>query len=828
MRLNRLRIEEFRGIRCTEFEFSDEGILIYGPNGVGKSSTLIALEYLLTGTVARLTGEGAGREALERDLVHKKANSREESKVTAEFSHHGETVEIRRCVADGELELINPKSDVPMALADLTAAVENQQNILSRHELLRFINATDSDRSAALNSILRIEAIDNYRMTLQRVRRNAENTLKRADSDMQDSKEDFYSDLSGGLNEVPTTETRSIASDKSALEAINEFREYYDASPLQELGKGNFTKNIREPAEPIQHPLSSKTTVTKLEEAKQFLGAFDDQILTPLKEMHELVNELRGNTELRRDVETQSLLEQGEAIVTHDSTQCPLCLSEYDGSELLQLIDERQENADDAMALQRHIRDQQQSIEATLDSIVSLLNQVLRDLSTELPDGAADLNQYIKILKQLSENLDSFVDSLTSGDLLKIPHLDDSRETIRAELLPEGLETAIDDLLEIAERVEEPEDQFAAYSHLNRAEFRYEQYIEDAQTKERLTTREQIARQLESEFQSVRQQLLNETLEEIQTQLDEILNLTASELTLQDNYKLESTETGIEFRVPFHDGSTQRPNQIFSEGQQDIVGLSLFLAMANVACVDSVEIIILDDVLSSVDAEHRSHVARILDTEIGERFQFVLTTHDLVWSRHLRQSGHVGSENVIHLSGWSYEAGVHRHHDITDPQKNIEFHLKNNDLTAAAAWGRKTAEFYASKGCEELNTKIRYNKIEQLSLSDYLHSLMPVLVEILNDGTVDGDTIYDEGKRDEIVERFGKIQTFIDQNHWGMNKNVHYSEPEYASYSEPELRENLAILDDLSDVLYCSCCDTWRKNHDEGFGCDCSILVKNQ
>ncbi|WP_158589935.1 AAA family ATPase, partial [Haloferax sp. Atlit-10N] len=175
MRLNRLKIEEFRGIRCTELEFSDKGILIYGPNGVGKSSTLIALEYLLTGTVSRLTGRGEGRKPLEHALVHKKADSREDSKVTAEFSHRGESVEIRRCVADGELEVLSSNSATTTALAELTSAVEDQQNVLSRQELLQFINATDSDRSKALNTILRIDDIDEYRMTLQRAHRNISN-----------------------------------------------------------------------------------------------------------------------------------------------------------------------------------------------------------------------------------------------------------------------------------------------------------------------------------------------------------------------------------------------------------------------------------------------------------------------------------------------------------------------------------------------------------------------------------------------------------------------------------------------------------------------------
>jgi DNA repair exonuclease SbcCD ATPase subunit len=60
IRLESITIKEFRGIRDMTLDFKGKNFAICGPNGTGKSGIVDALEFALTGTVSRLSGEGSG------------------------------------------------------------------------------------------------------------------------------------------------------------------------------------------------------------------------------------------------------------------------------------------------------------------------------------------------------------------------------------------------------------------------------------------------------------------------------------------------------------------------------------------------------------------------------------------------------------------------------------------------------------------------------------------------------------------------------------------------------------------------------------------------
>jgi chromosome segregation ATPase len=58
--IDSLKIEEFRGVRKLELSFDRSNFAICGPNGTGKSGVVDALEFVLTGSISRLTGKGRG------------------------------------------------------------------------------------------------------------------------------------------------------------------------------------------------------------------------------------------------------------------------------------------------------------------------------------------------------------------------------------------------------------------------------------------------------------------------------------------------------------------------------------------------------------------------------------------------------------------------------------------------------------------------------------------------------------------------------------------------------------------------------------------------
>ena len=55
-----LTIAEFRGIRSLSLNLQRRNFAVCGSNGTGKSGVVDALEFVLTGTISRLTGKGRG------------------------------------------------------------------------------------------------------------------------------------------------------------------------------------------------------------------------------------------------------------------------------------------------------------------------------------------------------------------------------------------------------------------------------------------------------------------------------------------------------------------------------------------------------------------------------------------------------------------------------------------------------------------------------------------------------------------------------------------------------------------------------------------------
>ncbi len=58
IKIQSLGIKEFRGIKDLTLEPARKNFAVYGPNGSGKSGAVDAIEFVLRGSISRLTGSG--------------------------------------------------------------------------------------------------------------------------------------------------------------------------------------------------------------------------------------------------------------------------------------------------------------------------------------------------------------------------------------------------------------------------------------------------------------------------------------------------------------------------------------------------------------------------------------------------------------------------------------------------------------------------------------------------------------------------------------------------------------------------------------------------
>src|SRR5713101_7062879 len=70
IKVESITIKEFRGIRDLTLNLKGKSFAVCGPNGTGKSGVVDALEFVITGNVSRLSGEGRGEISLRQHAPH--------------------------------------------------------------------------------------------------------------------------------------------------------------------------------------------------------------------------------------------------------------------------------------------------------------------------------------------------------------------------------------------------------------------------------------------------------------------------------------------------------------------------------------------------------------------------------------------------------------------------------------------------------------------------------------------------------------------------------------------------------------------------------------
>ena len=88
---------------------------------------------------------------------------------------------------------------------------------------------------------------------------------------------------------------------------------------------------------------------------------------------------------------------------------------------------------------------------------------------------------------------------------------------------------------------------------------------------------------------------------------------------------------GITIEYKYNGAWVSPPQKYFSESHLNCFGISFFLASVD-AFNDINEFIVLDDVISSFDTNHRKRFAQLLFEKFSER-QIILLTHEEEWFR---------------------------------------------------------------------------------------------------------------------------------------------------------------------------------------------------
>ncbi len=141
-------------------------------------------------------------------------------------------------------------------------------------------------------------------------------------------------------------------------------------------------------------------------------------------------------------------------------------------------------------------------------------------------------------------------------------------------------------------------------------------------------------------------------LQEISSEIARIWKIIHPDDPIENVHLVPSTDAdkAIEVCLKFYGKDQPSPRLTLSEGYRNSLGLSIFLALANQKGMKD-KPIFLDDIVSSLDREHRGMITDLLCRELTDR-QVLLFTHDREWFDDLKNRLNSAEWEFYYLKKW--------------------------------------------------------------------------------------------------------------------------------------------------------------------------------
>ena len=774
-------------------QLNGKSVVIWGPNGAGKSCVVDVIDFLFTGRISRLMGEGTSGITLTRHGPHIDQEP-ESAIVTATVQLEGITqpIQLSRCMSQPD-ELVCP-DEAKTSLAKTRDLMRRGGVVLTRRDILRYVAAEAGKRANEIEELLNLKDVDDVRSSLVRARTELTRNEKAAQRAIDTAKA-----------EVNVTLGLPKYSDKGLLEAVNGSRQALGGGPIYSQKSNAFKEGIVPPA--ARETASTSVNMSNfLQAVKNVRGAAPSNLVPELakndEDLRRNINDLRANPSLLAELERLELTEHASRFVEDSTVECPVCGVLWPEGDLKNHLDTKIANAQAASTVQKNISDSAETIAMPARTLLANVNVLTHGLQS------AD----VKIRDEDIKALDSWHVSLTGlltaiGDPLQ-HYLDSglSADGVARMFVPNTLTNLLDRTEKtIQDTLPKPSPEQSAWDKLTRLEESVrvlENRIGEAENAKLYSERSKI---LLAEYEKARDKVLDGLYSRIADRFVEFYRVLHSHESDHFGARLQPQGASLNFEVDFMGRGTHPPHALHSEGHQDSMGICLFLALNEELAKEDLGLIVLDDVMMSVDTGHRKDVCRLLAEHFGQ-CQFVITTHDRTWAKQLRQERIVEGDQVVEFTGWTVEHGPNTHRQM-DLWETIREHLDVEDVSGAAFRLRRGNEDFFEDVCNGLGAQITYNSGMQWQLDDWLPAAMDQYRGLLKRGRGAASSWDDKDalaafNELESVRKQTYDRTYVEQ--WSINASVHYNN--WENMSKEDFSPVVDAFRDLQGLFLCSTC----------------------
>lgn len=820
IRIESVRIEKFRGIRELVLDMKGENFGICGPNGTGKSGVVDAVEFVLTGDVSRLKGRGTEELSVRRHAPHvKEKDAPERSRVTlkAHVPSLGKPIEISRSVGSPSEYSVRPDDAETRAVVDEIGS--HPEFVLSRREIIRYVLVEAGRRARDVQELMRFAEIEETRKALTTVANAAIREKNSGEQEKTRSREE--------LLQLPGLEESDA---ESVLRVVNSRRAVLSLSPLEKIGDGaSFTRGAPDPSASGGKKIDKAAAGKDLEDLADIPENGGSRAAAAKRTAAlETLDVLEKDAETLRLRRRASLVGSGIRIV-EDSTddRCPLCDTGWAREELLEHLKKKLKNARSATKLLSDLDGNINGVIGEMKARVDLLDRVVRwssDLDPAPP--VEELEKHARTVGAAASALEKFVSETETEDVKA------ARAALEFEwrVLPEGARDCAEACRKAVEALPETSKEDEAREFLTLAEERYRRFRAAGDAFSRAETRHDVARRVLEAYQKRSDSVLERLYDEVAGDFARYYGIVNRDDEEKFEGELVPEPAKLSLNVDFYGYGKFPPGAYHSEGHQDGMGLCLYLALMKRTLGDRFTFCVLDDVLMSVDAGHRREVCRLLKREFPGT-QFILTTHDQVWLRYMRNEGLVKDSRTF--GGWTVETGPRVCQDA-DVRERIEDCLRKGDVSSAAGVLRNYLEYVAGVLADSLGAQVRFRGDGRYGLGDLVPPVISRWRKKVGEGVKAAQSWGDQRKLEELENLLGRIkdaQKRTQAEQWSINAAVHYNP--WANLEAEEFRPVVEAFSDILDTMRCEACKSYvgMMHSHEGkateIRCDCGRFSVN-
>lgn len=814
MRLIELEIHNVRGIPHLLLKPEGKNFVVWGPNGSGKSAVVDAVDFVLTGRVSRLTGKGTGDITLSRHGPHID-HTPSEARVRAivKLSGESEPIEISRCMDDAST-LECDESKVAQLEPIMTLAGRGQ-HVLTRREILKYITAEPSTRAEEIQELLNVTEIEDTRKTLVKVLHSLERELQTAKHTADTAR--------GAVN--ATIQSQTYRED-IVRRAVNQNRRVLGGEDISSVQHQELKSNLRPPVIISESQTPNFTVVER--DIQNLIDVTSDQKQSEIAQsddqLRALIKKIRADPRVLRALSHLKLIELGITLID-ESGSCPLCGASWPPGKLHEHLEQRLSTAQAAARSQKEITELSDVVAGSVSITTASLKQVINTMqAATLEEGLRLLQSWLRDLEILASIL------ITPLEMYPDPRFPSDK--VQRMLSPPNAKATLEHVREaIKTKYPQATPEQTAWDTLTRLEENLKSLESAEKNSQDAELFQQRASILLQSFQAARDSVLGKLYESISDRFVSLYRQLHGSDESGFDAKLEPDGAALNFEVDFYGRGTHPPHALHSEGHQDSMGLCLYLALAERLTGGLIDLTILDDVVMSVDVDHRRQVCTLLSSCFPDR-QFLITTHDKTWANQLRTEGVVSSKGLVEFYNWSIESGPQVNYEV-DIWDRIELDLKNNNIPDAAAKLRRGSEQFFSTACDALEASVIYKLDGRLELGNLLPAAIKQYRALLKQAKKAAQTWGDKDtfeRLQEIDSIVGPIYTRSQAEQWAINANVHYNN--WASFSENDFRPVVEAFQDLFGLFVCSGCGGILRVANTGMArvsvrCSCGKVVWN-